>query len=90
MEFELLQDYVVIKALESGVSVAGLTRGDETKFLHSEKLERGEVLVAQFTEHVAMMKIRGQARVWTKYGTVDAESEVEPRHIPHRVVEEQV
>lgn len=83
MEFELLQDYVVIKALENGVSVAGLTRGNETKFLHSEKLERGEVLVAQFTEHVAVMKIRGHARVWTKYGTVDAESEVEPRYAHH-------
>ncbi len=88
MEFELLQDYVVIKALESGVAVAGLTRGEETKFLHSEKLERGEVLVAQFTKHVAVMKIRGHARIWTKYGTVDAESEVEARYAHHAPREE--
>jgi len=82
MDFNILQDYVVIKALENGVSVAGLTRGVETKFLHSEKLERGEVLVAQFTEHVSVMKIRGHARLWTKFGTIDAESEAEVYH-PH-------
>ena len=82
MEIDLLQDYVVIKALESGVSVAGLTRGEETKFLHSEKLERGEVHVAQFTEHVSVMKIRGHARVWTQFGEVDAESDVELHHRP--------
>lgn len=44
-------DFVVIKALEDGVNVIGLTRGADTRFHHSEKLDKGEVLIAQFTEH---------------------------------------
>ncbi|MBE3570621.1 MAG: trp RNA-binding attenuation protein MtrB, partial [Bacillales bacterium] len=46
-------DYVVIKALESGVNVIGLTRGTDTRFHHSEKLDAGEVMIAQFTEHTS-------------------------------------
>jgi transcription attenuation protein (tryptophan RNA-binding attenuator protein) len=61
-------DYVVIKALENGVTIIGLTRGQETKFHHTEKLDQGEVLLAQFTEHTSAIKIRGRAEVYTKFG----------------------
>ncbi|HLS91703.1 MAG TPA: trp RNA-binding attenuation protein MtrB [Limnochordia bacterium] len=67
-------DYVVIKALEDGVTIIGLTRGKDTKFHHSEKLDRGEVMIAQFTEHTSAMKIRGRAEVLTKHGRIDAGS----------------
>ena len=66
-------DYVVIKALDDGVSVIGLTRGTDTRFHHSEKLDQGEVLIAQFTEHTSAIKIRGNARVLTCFGEVESE-----------------
>jgi len=65
-------DYVVIKALENGVTIIGLTRGRETKFHHSEKLDKGEVMIAQFTEHTAAIKIRGQAEIMTKHGKISS------------------
>lgn len=67
-------DYIVIKALEDGVTIIGLTRGKDTRFHHTEKLDRGEVMVAQFTEHTSAMKIRGKAIVWTRHGEVSAGS----------------
>lgn len=66
-------DYIVIKAHEQGVHVIGLTRGQSTKFHHTEKLDRGEILIAQFTDHTSAIKIRGKATVLTKYGTVESE-----------------
>lgn len=71
-EANLLDDYIVIKALDNGVTISGLTRGKDTKFHHSEKLDRGEVMVAQFTEHTSAMKIRGRARILTRFGTVES------------------
>ncbi|TJY44352.1 trp RNA-binding attenuation protein MtrB [Cohnella pontilimi] len=67
-------DYVVIKAKEGGVQVIGLTRGQDTKFHHMEKLDRGEVIIAQFTEHTSAIKIRGKATIMTKYGTVETDN----------------
>lgn len=67
-------DYIVIKAKEDGVNVIGLTRGDDTKFHHTEKLDRGEVMVAQFTEHTSAMKIRGDAEIHIANGIVSSES----------------
>ncbi|MCM3088217.1 transcription attenuation protein (tryptophan RNA-binding attenuator protein) [Bhargavaea ginsengi] len=67
-------EFVVIKAKEDGVQVIGLTRGADTKFGHSEKLDSGEVLVAQFTEHVSAIKVRGEAEVLTAHGMVKGES----------------
>lgn len=67
-------DYFVVKAKEGGVQVIGLTRGQDTKFHHTEKLDRGEVLIAQFTEHTSAVKIRGKATILTKYGTVDTDA----------------
>jgi transcription attenuation protein (tryptophan RNA-binding attenuator protein) len=67
-------DYIVIKAIEDGVNVIGLTRGTDTRFHHSEKLDQGEVMIAQFTEHTSAIKIRGNAKILTHYGEVESES----------------
>ncbi|WP_199614962.1 trp RNA-binding attenuation protein MtrB [Paenibacillus alkalitolerans] len=67
-------DYFVIKAKENGVHVIGLTRGADTKFHHTEKLDKGEVMIAQFTDHTSAVKIRGKAVIMTKFGTIDTES----------------
>src|SRR5216684_5715397 len=37
--------YVVVKALEDGVVIMGLTRGKDTRSHHSERLDAGEVMV---------------------------------------------
>ncbi len=66
----VLGDYFVIKALDHGVQLIGLTRGPETKFHHAEKLDKGEAMVAQFTEHTSAMKIRGKAVLYTKFGII--------------------
>lgn len=63
-------EYIVVKALDNGVTIIGLTRGKDTKFHHSEKLDKGEIMVAQFTEHTSAIKIRGKAEVLTKHGVI--------------------
>jgi transcription attenuation protein (tryptophan RNA-binding attenuator protein) len=68
-------DYVVIKAKENGVNVIGLTRGKDTRFHHSEKLDKGEVMIAQFTEHTSAVKVRGKAEIFTSFGKVNTEEE---------------
>lgn len=67
---EILGDYVVVRALEDGVTIMGLTRGRETKFHHTEKLDRGEVMFLQFTELTAAIKLRGRAEVYCKHGRI--------------------
>jgi len=67
---EVRGDYIIVKALEDGVTIIGLTRGKETKILHTEKLDRGELMVAQFTRHTSAIKIKGKAEVITRYGRV--------------------
>ncbi|WP_342525721.1 trp RNA-binding attenuation protein MtrB [Chryseomicrobium sp. FSL W7-1435] len=67
-------EFIVIKALEDGVHVIGLTRGTDTKFHHSEKLDSGEVMIAQFTDHTSAMKIRGKAEIQTAHGVSTSES----------------
>ena len=62
---------VVVEALEDGVTVIGVTRGSENKILHTENLKKGEVWIAQFTEHISAMKIRGRANIYTKYGKIE-------------------
>ncbi len=64
------QDFIVIKALEDGVNIIGMTRGRDTRFHHTEKLDDGEVMIAQFTENTSAVKIRGKAQVNTAYGIV--------------------
>jgi transcription attenuation protein (tryptophan RNA-binding attenuator protein) len=67
----LASEYITIKALENGVTLIGLTRGRDTRLSHTEKLDKGEVIVAQFTENVSAMKIRGKAIIYTRYGCID-------------------
>ncbi|MDD4170372.1 MAG: trp RNA-binding attenuation protein MtrB [Desulfotomaculaceae bacterium] len=64
------EEYVVIKALENGVNIIGLTRGKDTRFHHSEKLDEGEIMIAQFTEHTSAIKIRGKVELLTKHGQI--------------------
>lgn len=66
------QEYFVVKAKDNGVTVIGLTRGQDTKFHHTEKLDKGEVLIAQFTDHTSAVKVRGRATIWTKHGVVES------------------
>lgn len=66
----VMADYIVVKALENGVTIMGLTRGKDTKFHHTEKLDKGEIMVAQFTEHTSAIKIRGRAELLTKHGRI--------------------
>lgn len=65
---EVLNDYVVIKALENGVNIMGLTRGANTRFHHTEKLDEGEVYIAQFTQTTSAIKVNGKAEIYTKHG----------------------
>jgi transcription attenuation protein (tryptophan RNA-binding attenuator protein) len=67
-------DFIVIKAIEDGVNVIGLTRGTDTRFHHSEKLDKGEVMIAQFTEHTSAVKIRGKAIIQTTHGEIETEA----------------
>lgn len=68
---EAVNDYIVIKALENGVNIIGLTRGRDTRFHHTEKLDAGEVYIAQFTEITSAIKIKGKAEIYTKHGKLD-------------------
>jgi transcription attenuation protein (tryptophan RNA-binding attenuator protein) len=67
---KILGDYIVIKAEENGVNIIGLTRGRDTKFHHTEKLDRGEVLLAQFTENTSAIKVRGKAKILCRHGEI--------------------
>lgn len=68
-------DYITVKALENGVSIIGLTRGKDTKFHHTERLEKGQVYIAQFTEMTSAIKICGKAEVYTKHGKLISEQD---------------
>ncbi|MGI6684571.1 MAG: trp RNA-binding attenuation protein MtrB [Bacillota bacterium] len=74
MEYDNIpvSDYVVVKAKENGVTLIGLTRGKDTRFHHTEKLDKGEVVIAQFTEHTSAIKIRGKATILTKHGAIES------------------
>ncbi|MFK2824218.1 trp RNA-binding attenuation protein MtrB [Bacillus sp. B190/17] len=69
-------DFIMIRAMEDGVNVIGLTRGSDTRFHHSEKLDKGEVMIAQFTEHTSAIKVRGRAKIVTSFGEVESGNEV--------------
>lgn len=62
------EEFVIIKAEENGVTIIGLTRGKDTKFHHTEKLDKGEVYIAQFTENTSAMKVRGKATILSRHG----------------------
>ena len=65
--------YICVKALEHGVSIIGVTRGEVTKIHHTEKLDHGEVLIAQFTDNTSAIKIRGKAEIYTQFGVIRTE-----------------
>ena len=77
-------EYTVVQGIErvvwkwsasvDGVVIMGLTRGKDTRSHHSERLDEGEVLVAQFTELTAAIKIRGKAEILTDVGKVESGS----------------
>lgn len=70
----ITRDFVVIKALEDGVNVIGMTRGKDTRFHHTEKLDNGEVMIAQFTEITSAIKVRGHAKIMTSIGEIESDS----------------
>jgi len=70
-DLNYVNEYVVVRAEEDGVSIIGITRGKDTRFHHTEKLDTGEVYVAQFTENTSAIKIRGKAKLYTKHGIID-------------------
>ena len=72
-EIAFASDYIAVKAEEDGVCIIGLTRGKDTKFHHTEKLDKGEVYIAQFTEMTSAIKIHGRAKVYCKHGGIEAE-----------------
>ena len=71
-EQNILGDYICIKAEENGVNIIGLTRGKDTKFHHTEKMDKGEVVFAQFTENTSAIKIRGKATIICRYGQIQS------------------
>jgi len=68
------QDYIIVKALEDGVTIIGFTRGRDTRLHHTEKLDKGEVMLLQFTEYTSAIKIRGHAEIVHGYGSIYSES----------------
>ncbi len=65
-----IEEYIVVRANENGVNVIGMTRGKDTRLQHTERLSKGDVLVAQFTENVSAIKISGNAVILTKHGEI--------------------
>ena len=65
-----VEEYICIKALANGVQVIGMTRGKDTRFHHTEKIDAGELMIAEFTENTSAIKIRGKAQVYTKHGII--------------------
>ncbi len=68
-------EYIAIKALENGVTIIGLTRGRDTRFHHTEKLDKGEVMIAQFSQNTSSIKVRGKAEIYTRHGVINTMSE---------------
>jgi len=77
-------DYIVVKALENGVTIIGLSRGKDTRFTHTEKLDKGEIMIFQFTEFTSAVKIRGRAEVMHRYGSVQGEGTTTTRGEKHQ------
>lgn len=68
-------EYIAVLAEEDGVNIIGITRGRDTKFHHTEKLDKGEVYIAQFTENTSAVKIRGKSKIYTKMGVLQGGGE---------------
>ena len=63
-------DFIVVRALENGVTIIGMTRGRDTHLHHTERLDAGEVMVAPFADNTSAVKIRGRAEILTRHGCV--------------------
>ena len=63
-------DYIVIRALENGGNLIGMTRGRDPRLLNTEKLDAGEVIIAQFTDNTSATKLRGRAETLTRHRSV--------------------
>lgn len=68
---EAKNEYIAIRAEEDDVKVIGITRGKDTRFHHTERMEEGEIYIAQFTENTSAVKIHGKATVYTKMGIIE-------------------
>ena len=69
-ENEKNNEYIAVCAQEDDVKIIGITSGRDTKLHHTERLEKGEIFIAQFTENTTAMKIHGKATVYTKMGVI--------------------
>ena len=66
---DITSEYVIRKALENGVTIIRLTRRQGHQVPPLGKSCKGEIMIAQFTEHTsANTKIRGRVEVLTKHG----------------------
>ncbi len=65
-------EYIAVVAEENGVNIIGITRGRDTKFHHTERLDKGEVYIAQFTENTSAIKINGKSKIYTKMGIIQS------------------
>lgn len=65
-------DYIAVRAENSNVQVIGMTRGSDTRPHHTESLDMGEVLIMQFTDKTSLIKIKGNAKVYTKFGVIES------------------
>ena len=73
MEFnstDFINDYIVVKAESEGAQVVGMTRGNDTRPHHTENVNSGEVLIVQFTDKTSLIKIKGTAEIYTKFGVI--------------------
>ena len=68
--YDVTSDFIAVLAEENGVNISGMTRGKDTRFHHTEKLDKGEAYIAQFTETTSAIKIRGKAKLYTRYGII--------------------
>ncbi|MDE6968084.1 MAG: trp RNA-binding attenuation protein MtrB [Clostridia bacterium] len=68
-------EYIAVKSEASNVQVIGMTRGSDTRPHHTEVLDKGEVLIMQFTDKTSLIKIKGNAKVYTKFGIIESEKQ---------------
>ena len=61
---------IIIKALEDGVSMILMLSKYNYLSHHIEKMDKGDVLIVQFTEFTAAIKIKGNAQILTSSGEV--------------------
>ena len=47
-----------------------MTRGRDTRLHHTEHLDAGEVMIAQFTDNTSAVKVRGRAEILTRHGRI--------------------